>query len=206
MLKINFLLASALGSALALNGVPAMAAYNYDFSSADGQDTSTPITIGPATFSSQGGASNAYTFSPNSGLYTSFGSEVLSEAGNVGTALNITFAAPQTDVTFDFSLGDFFGTNDPLTVTTNNGTVLTAIANAPSNGDFFPEGTFDLISAGGSPVTSISLSGAYPITIADMTSVSATPLPSSASMFMLGLLGLVGFTWLRRSQEGPSLT
>ena len=128
----NQLITALLASTCSLAAAPAFADYSYDFSSQDGSNTSSPVTIGPATFSTSGGTAGEYIFSPNAGLYTSFGSEVLSEAGNGGSALTITFATPQSGVAFDFSLGDFFGTNDPLTITTNSGAILSAIANAPS--------------------------------------------------------------------------
>jgi hypothetical protein len=194
----SHLIKMLVASACLAGAAPAFADYSYDFSSQDGNNTSTPITIGPATFSSTGGASNAFYFGPNAGLYTTFGSEVLSEAGNFGTALQITFSTPQSSVGFDFSLGDFFAStgDDTLTVTTSSGAVLTANAVLPSNGDFYPEGYFSL--AGPGPVTSLTLTATEPITIADMTSVSAVPLP--ASFWLMGS-AVAALGWFARRRR-----
>ncbi len=160
------------------------AEWTYDFSTDANNSVSTPAIIGPATFSSPSDP-GAYTFGPNAGFYTDLGPYVLSAAG-VPATLNIMFAAVQTAVSFDFSVGDFFGFGggDTLTVTTNTGVTETATA-ALVGSDFFPEGSFDLSGVGN--FSSISLSSTYPITIADMTSV-----PEPASIVLLGaaLLGL----------------
>jgi PEP-CTERM motif len=165
----------------------------YDFSSVQG--VVTPTTIGLATFSSPSDP-GAFTFGPNTGFYTELGPYVLSEAGFGGATLNVAFSAPQTAVTFDFSLGDFgsSATNGPdaLTVTPNVGSASTATA-LPVTGDFFPEGAFTLTSATAFSSIAITSGGAYPITIADMTSTSAALVPEADSYaMMLCGLGVIG--------------
>jgi len=155
---------------------------SYDFSTVNGAVT--PATIGIATFTSPSDP-GAFTFGPNAGLYTDLGPYVLSSAG-VPATLNIAFSGAQDGVSFDFALGDFFGLggSDILTVTTNTGFSDTVAASLVGS-DFFPEGSVNLTDAG--YFTSISISSAYPIVIADLTSV---PEPASIILLTAGLLGL----------------
>jgi len=181
--------AAAAACALLLAASSAGAAeWTYDFSTDAMNSVPTPAAVGPATFSSPSDP-GAYIFGPNAGLYTDLGPYVLSSAG-VPATLNISFAAAQTALSFDFALGDFLGSGggDTLTVTTNTGVTATATAGLV-DGDFFPEGSLDL---SGGDFTSVSITSAYPITIADMTSV-----PEPASIVLLGA-ALVGLGAVRR--------
>ncbi|MGO9446444.1 MAG: PEP-CTERM sorting domain-containing protein [Thiobacillaceae bacterium] len=174
----------------------------YDFSTVQG--VVTPVTIGLATFSSPSDP-GAFTFGPNAGLYTNLGAYVLSEAGFGGATLNIAFSAPQTAVSFDFSLGDFFSSAsngpDTLTVTPNVGSASTATASLVGS-DYYPEGTFTLTSATAFSSIAITSAGAYPITIADMTSTSAAPVPEADSYtMMLCGLGMIGAIARRKKRS-----
>ena len=179
--------------ALSLNVVPAFAGVNtYDFSAAANNSLVTPATIGNATFSSPSDP-GAYTFGPNAGLFSSLGPFVLS-SGGVTAALDVSFAVPQSMVAFDFALGDFLGAGggDTLTVTTNTGVVLPVTAGLVGS-DFFPEGSVSLSDAHG--FSSIELTSAYPIVIADLTSV---PEPASMMVLALGLTGILAARHRRR--------
>jgi hypothetical protein len=188
MFRRIYAAAATAALACSLSASPVLAAPYYfsagDFVAAAG--TSTPATVGGATFSSPSDP-GAFTFGPNGGTFTDLGPYVLSSAGVTAT-LDITFATAQTGVTFDFALGDFFasGGSDILTVTTSAGTVAQFTAAAVS-GDFYPEGLAFLDNV--APFTSIALSSAYPIALA--------PVPEPASMALLGS-GLLGLLAARR--------
>ena len=141
-------------------------------------------TIGLATFSSPSDP-GAFQFGPNAGLFSDLGPFVLSSAGNVAE-LDITFAVPQDTLSFDFALGDFLASGsagpDTLTVTPDGGAPVVFDAN-PVNGDFFPEGSATIANDG--DFTEVSITSAYPIDVADMTSV---PEPASMSLIGAGLV------------------
>ena len=131
--------ASALiaGAILSFGALPAVAGVtSYDFTGASG--SSTPVTIGLATFSSPSDP-GAFTFGPNAGLYTDLGSVVLSSAGTVAE-LDITFSVPQEAIMFDFALGDFLagGGNDILNAAFDGGTPQQVTA-ALVGTDFYPK-------------------------------------------------------------------
>jgi len=192
--------------ALSLGSASAFAGTNtYDFGSVQG--AATPTTIGLATFSSSSDP-GTFTFGPNTGLYTNLGAFTLSEAGFGGATLNIAFSAPQTAVNFNFSLGDFFASAsngpDTLTLKTNTGTTVTATA-LPVGGDFYPEGTLNLSGTNSFSSVAISSSAAYPITIADMTSITAAVPEPGEYMLMLMGFGLTGFFAVRRKNNSSNM-
>ena len=195
-------LALSLGSASAFAGNTNM----YDFSTVNGAVT--PTTIGLATFSSSSDP-GAFTFGSNAGLYTNLGAYTLSEAGFGGAILDISFAAPQTAVQFNFALGDMFASlgNDTLTLTTYTGTTVGTTVTATASqvaGDFYPEG---VLSFSGSSFSSIAISSsaAYPITIADLTSVTAVPEPSEYMLMLMGI-GLTGVFAARRKNKSTNIS
>lgn len=193
--------ALSLGSASAFAGNANM----YDFSTVNGAVT--PTTIGLATFSSSSDP-GAFTFGPNAGLYANLGAYTLSEAGFGGAILDISFAAPQTAVQFNFALGDMFASlgNETLTLTTNTGTIVTATAAIPTgSGDFYPEGVLSLSGINSFSSVAISSSTAYPITIADLTSVTAVPEPSEYMLMLMGI-GLTGVFAARRKNKSTNIS
>jgi hypothetical protein len=163
----------------------------YDFSTAAKGSVATPATIQGATFSSPSDP-GAYTFGPNAGLFSALGGSVLSSSGVVAT-LDIGLPGGAKTITFNYALGDFLGLGggDTLTVTTNTGVTQTVTASLVGS-DFFPEGSF--ISLGGlGDFTSVAITSAYPIVIADLTAV-----PEPASIVLVGA-GLLGLGAVRRS-------
>lgn len=179
-------LAAIAACALSIGAAPAFAGLTtYDFTADAAAGASTPASIGIATFSSPSDP-GAYTFGPNGGLFTDLGASVLSSAGSVAE-LDISFAAPQNAINFDFALGDFlgFGGNDILDVAIDGGTPE-AFSAALVGGDDFPEGTVGL--SGTTAFTSVEITSAYPIVIADLTSV---PEPASMAVLGMGVAGLV---------------
>lgn len=192
MVRQNNIIAAIAVCALGASAPAAFAgSTSYDFSVAGAANAITPDTIQGATFSSPGDP-GAYTFGPNGGLFSDLGTWVLSSAGAVET-LDIAFSRLQTALGFDFALGDLFGTGDTLTITTNTGVVLTAIANAVA-GDVFPEGSASLIDPG--QFSSVTITSSFPIVIADMTSTA--PEPASLTLFGAGMIGLAAFGRRRR--------
>ncbi len=168
-------------------GAPSAFAHTtmYDFSAAAAAGATTPYSIQGATFSSPSDP-GAFTFGPNGGLFSDLGSSVLS-SGGVDAMLGISFSAPQTVLAFDFALGDFFasGGSDTLMVETNTGVTRSFVAGLVG-GDFFPEGAADLANVG--QFSSVTISSAYPIIVADVTS---TPEPASVALFGVGMVGLL---------------
>lgn len=175
-------------------------ATTYDFSTLPQDTTVTPFTLNGATFT----ASNdpgGFTVGPNTGLYSTLGSTVLSSAG-VAATLNIAFATAQTGISFDAATGDFFAGNgnDTVTLSAYNGTTLVASQSItpviPSgSGDFYPQGFFSL--ASGAAFTSVTISatdaaGPESLIIAELAS-TPVPLPAAFWMFLSGLAGAMGF-------------
>jgi hypothetical protein len=159
---------AAAALALCFGASSALAQTSYDFSAAAAAGASTRYTINGATFSSPGDP-GAFTFGANGGLFSDLGPAVLSSAGNVET-LDISFLPGETSVDFDFALGDLFGLggSDVLTVTTNTGDVDNVMASIPGT-DFFPQGNLDFTP--GDQFSSIAITSAYPIVIADLSTV-----------------------------------
>ena len=194
MVRRNNVIAAIAVCALAASAPAAFAgSTSYDFSVAGAASEVTPFTIQGARFSSPGDP-GAFTFGPNGGLFSDLGSWVLSSAGSVET-LDISFSRLQTALGFDFALGDLLGLggNDTLTVTTNTGVVLDAVAGLVGS-DFFPEGSASLSDPG--QFSSVTITSDYPIVIADMTSTA--PEPTSLAIFGAGMIGLAAFGRRRR--------
>jgi hypothetical protein len=177
---------------LSIGAVPAFAGVTtYDFTADASTGVVTPTSIGIATFSSPSDP-GAYTFGPNTGLFSDLGASVLSSAGGVAE-LDITFAAPQDAISFNFALGDFFAGDgsDVLDVSVDGGAPQ-AFTAALVDGDFFPEGSVALSSS--TAFTTLAITSAYAITVADMSSV-----PEPASMLLLGAgVAGIGAVRLRR--------
>lgn len=170
---------------LSLGAMPARSSVvTYDFSGDAQAGVVTPATIGLATFSSPSDP-GAYAFGPNGDLFADLGPNVLSSAG-IPAELDIRFSVPQFAISFDFALGDFFasGGSDILTLTPNAASSQTFTA-VLGGFDFFPEGAVTFASAEG--FNSIAITSAYPIVIADLTTV---PEPASIALFGIGLAGL----------------
>ncbi|HUN38889.1 MAG TPA: PEP-CTERM sorting domain-containing protein [Acetobacteraceae bacterium] len=181
-------IAAVAACTVSLGALPALAGeISYNFASVSGE--STPATLQGATFSSPSDP-GAFTFGPNGGLFSALGPYVLSSNGAVAT-LDISFASPISLLSFDFALGDLFGSGggDTLTVTANDGSSVVRTA-ALVGSDFFPEGSLTLSGTGA--FTSVIVTSAYPIVIADMATV-----PEPATMTVLGT-GLLALAMLRR--------
>ncbi len=179
-------LAAALG-ALALVSAPAFAASGatlYDFSTVTG--SSTPLTLDGATFTSPSDP-GAYTVGPNGGLFSTLPATVLSSAGSAAE-LDIAFAAPVSQISFSFAIGDFFALDgdDTLTLTPNVGNAITVHASLPG-GDFYPQGT---LSFSGAAFTSLSITSGEPLAIGNLQTVAAVPELPTWALFGLGLVGV----------------
>jgi hypothetical protein len=193
---------AAVALALSLTASIASAQNTYNFSTVNGQDTSTAVTLNGATFSSATPGA-VFTFGPNGGLYSNLGAYVLTQTQGIGGTLQVSFAQAQTGVSFDFANADLLQLvgSDSLTVTTNTGFTETVTNFAIPGSDLYPQGIFNL--TGGAPFTSLTISsadagGAESFTIADLASVPV-PLPPALSLLAGGLLGLGGLLRARRT-------
>lgn len=215
------LLAIGAACALSLAASGANAGSTYDFGTVAGQSTggSVPLTVGDATFSSPSDVANGgeYTAGPNAGLYSTLGSAVLSSAGNAAfgnsTELDIAFSTAQTNLNFNYAIGDLLQLNggDSLTVTTNGGYSQTFTNASIPAGDSYPQGLFSLLNT--ASFTSVTITatentgaatpggaGAAPLVPADLaiSNLSTVPLPPSLVLFVGGLAGL-GFAARRKA-------
>jgi hypothetical protein len=202
-------LAALVACALSFGATTALAANTYDFTTLattlpPGAEV-TPQTIASstgvmATFSSPSDP-GAFTFGSNADLYTLLGPYVLSSAG-VPAELDISFSTAQTDLTFNFALGDFFGSGggDVLSVMPSSGGSFLAPTAIPGT-DLFPQGTFSMSGLPAFTSVAINVSGPYSLAVADVSSISAVPEPASLPMLAAGL-AVVFFVIRRRADPG----
>jgi len=160
---------------------------SYDFSSVSG--SSTPESIGIATFSSPSDP-GAYTFGSNGGLFSTLGSYVLGANGTTATELDISFASPQTAVSFGFGLVDLLALNgnDNLDVALNHGPPHLFGTTIPGS-DLFPQGTVTLTSI--AYFTSVEITSANPANTIVIADLFLTPEPASMAVLGAGLAGLL---------------
>lgn len=192
-----FVAAASLAFVLAVTEAPVLAAVTttYDFSTVTG--STTPLGLNGATFTSPSDP-GAYSVGPNGGLYETLPATVLSSAGTVA-ALDITFAAPISGISFDFALGDFlaFNGDDSLTLTVDGKAPV--VFNAVLGGSaLFPAGS---VAYSGPSFSHVTLNSAEPLAIGNLATVgavAAVPEPSSALLLAGGLAGVGGFARLRR--------